>query len=114
MPSTTDLLGIWHGAAMFRGGMQSREVLVFKKDGTGFLELYDHTQGLTEYQTPCTATAGARCCRGPDLLLLLRMLPVLAGQGKRSEGGVVRRLGSGPPGVVVMGPPPEAGQRRRS
>jgi hypothetical protein len=48
MPSTEDLLGVWRGAAMFREGARGSEVLVFNKDGAGFLEFYDHAHRFTE------------------------------------------------------------------
>jgi hypothetical protein len=58
MQATTDLLGVWHGAAMFRGGTPCCDKLVFKKDGTGFFELYNQSHRLTEYfRWAVTATA---------------------------------------------------------
>jgi hypothetical protein len=48
MTTSKDLLGVWNGTAMCENRAQSYDVLVFKEDGTGFLDLYDTVHRFSE------------------------------------------------------------------
>jgi hypothetical protein len=48
MATARDLVGIWRGDAMFAPDSQTYEVLVFRMDGTGFLDLYVNGRGGDE------------------------------------------------------------------
>jgi hypothetical protein len=48
MTTGTDLLGVWKGDTMGDPHAQSYDVLVFKPDGSGFLDLYNAAQQFTE------------------------------------------------------------------
>jgi hypothetical protein len=49
MATSKDLIGIWRGDAMFVPNSQIYEVLVFRMDGTGFLDFYLSGRGRAHY-----------------------------------------------------------------
>lgn len=48
MATVQDLLGVWRGSTMCDTRLRSYDVLVFKEDGGGFLDLYLPAEGFTE------------------------------------------------------------------